>query len=84
MEGEKCQCWWVVSGCVSAKYVIEMNMIHRIYLGCWLSRSGAGSRVCVQKEGCCATGLVKCYRGGRGVEWPVGTEGSGRLRIVQE
>ena len=28
-----------------------------------------GSRVCVQEEGCCTTGLVKWYRGG---EWPVG------------
>ena len=40
-----------------------------------------GSRVCVQEEGCCTTGLIKRYRGG---EWPAGTGGSGRLRIVQE
>ena len=30
-----------------------------------------GSRVCVQEEGSCTTGLVKWYRGG---EWLVGIE----------
>ena len=34
-----------------------------------------------QEEGCCTTGLLKWYRGGG---WPVGTEGSDHLRIVQE
>ena len=29
---------------MGAKYVTEMNMIHRTYLGCWLSGSGAGQQ----------------------------------------
>ena len=37
MEGEKSQCYWVARGCIGAKYDIKMNMIHRTYLGSWLS-----------------------------------------------
>ena len=45
MEGEQCQCYWVVRGCVGAKYVIEMNMKHRTYLSdAVCQESGAGQQ----------------------------------------
>jgi hypothetical protein len=62
---------------VGAKFVIEMNM--KPYIP-WLLVVGGqvqGSRLCVQEEGCCTTGLVNWYGGGG--EWPVGIVDSDRL-----
>jgi len=35
---------------VDAKYVIEMNMIYRTYLGCWLSGVRCGTAVCASRK----------------------------------
>ena len=67
---------------MGVKYVIEMNMKPYVPWPMVFGGQVQGSRVCVQKEGCCTTGLVKWYGGGG--EWLVGMDGSGRLRIVQE
>ena len=61
---------------MGVKYVNEMNM--KPYVPWPLV---VGGQVQGSKEGCCTTGLVKWYREG---EWPVGTEGLGRLLIAQE
>ena len=63
---------------VGDKYVFEMNMKPDVPWPLVVGGQVQSSRVCVQKEGCCTTGLVKSYRG----EWLVGIEGSGRLRVV--
>ena len=61
-------------------YAIAAYGVQCLAFGCRGQVQGSG--VCVQKKGCCTTGLVKWYRGGG--EWLVGIEGSVRLRIVQE
>ena len=67
------------SGALDYMYGIAAYGVQCLAAGC--RGQVQGSRVCVQEEGCCTTGLIKRYRGG---EWPAGTGGSGRLRIVQE
>ena len=66
---------------VGDKYVFEMNMKPDVPWPLVVGGQVQESRVCIQEEGCCTTGLVKCYREGL---WPVGTEGSGRLLVVRE
>ena len=66
---------------VGDKYVFEMNMKPDVPWPLVVGGQVQESRVCIQEEGCCTTGLVKLYRGG---EWLFGMEGSGRLHIVQE
>ena len=48
-----------VRGCVAAKHIITINMLHRT--NTWLLVVGGqvqGSRLCVRNEGFCATGSV--------------------------
>ena len=75
---------WVAFGCVDAKYVIEMNMIHRTYLGCWLSGVRCRAAGCASRKTDVARLALSSGIGWEGGEWPFGTGGSGRLRIVQE
>ena len=56
------------------KYVNEMNMKPYVPWPLVVGGQVQGSRVYIQEEGCCTTGLVKWYREG---EWLVGIEGSG-------
>ena len=57
--------------------VSGLLVVYTLVAGC----QEQDSRLCVQEDGCCMTGFVKCYRG---VNGPGGVGGSGRLRIVQE
>ena len=47
MEGEQCQC---ACGCVGAKYVIEMSMQHRTYLGCCLLEVRCRAAGCASRQ----------------------------------
>ena len=67
---------------LGAKYVIEMNMIHRTYLGCLLSGVRCRAAGCASRKRDVARLALSSGMGGG--EWPVGTGGSGHLHIVQE
>ena len=88
--GKACQlcCSWELSvlvGCswLCGCWVCYWDEYDRRYIPWLLVVWGQvqSSTLSVQEEGCCTTGFVKWYREG---EWPFGTEGSGRLRIVWE
>ena len=65
---------------MGAKYV-KINMIHCTKLGCWLSAVRCRGAGYSSRERDVARLALSSGVGG---EWPVGTEGSGRLHIVQE
>ena len=67
---------------MGAKYVIEMNIKHRTYLGCCLSGVRCRAAGCESRKRDAARLALSSGIGGS--EWPVGTEGSNHLRIVQE
>jgi hypothetical protein len=50
VECEQCQCQWVARGCDGAQCVIEMNMKHRTYLGCWLSEVRSRAAGCASRK----------------------------------
>ena len=56
-------------------------MINRTYLSCWLSGVRCRAAGCASRKSDVARLALSSGWGGG---WTVGTEGSGRLRIVQE
>ena len=65
---------------MGAKYVIKMNIVHRTYLGCWLSGVKFRAEAYASRKRDVARLTLSSGMGGG--EWPVGTEISSRLRIV--
>ena len=64
MESEHCHCYRVVRGCVGAKYVIEMNMKHRTYLGCCLSGVRCRAAGCASRKRDAARLALSSGKGG--------------------